>query len=121
LYAINHIPSLKVLDFQRIKPAERDRADRLARSAAGAALESDVQQESIKTFVPGEALEEKPAAKFSAEEKEQIRNLLANAANLQEVQEIENAVQRGVLPPQLKKAPETNGNEDEPAAKRQKV
>ena len=117
LYAIHHLPpSLKVLDFQRVKPAERATAERWASSAAGAALERDLAVNNaddgsmIKTFVPGESIEPRL---FSAEEKEGIRQLLAQAATVQEVQEIENAVQRGVLPPQLQ--------QQEPAAKRQKV
>ena len=45
LYAIHHIPTLRVLDMQRISRSERDKAQRLAQSAAGAAMESDVQLE----------------------------------------------------------------------------
>uniref|UniRef100_A0A7S1ZH85 U2A'/phosphoprotein 32 family A C-terminal domain-containing protein n=1 Tax=Trieres chinensis TaxID=1514140 RepID=A0A7S1ZH85_TRICV len=45
LYAISSIPTLKILDYARVTKAERDRADRLSRSAAGAALESDVRAE----------------------------------------------------------------------------
>ena len=69
----------------------------------------------VKTFVPGESIEPRL---FSAQEKEGIRQLLAQAATVQEVQEIENAVQRGVLPPQLQQQQE---QEQPPAAKRQKV
>jgi len=116
LYAIHHLPpGLKVLDFQRIKPAERATAERWASSAAGAALERDLlaaDTDVVKTFVPGESIEPRL---FSAEEKEGIRQLLAQAATVQEVQEIENAVQRGVLPPQLQQ------QQEPPAAKRQKV
>jgi len=117
MYAIHHLPpGLKVLDFQRVKPAERATAERWASSAAGAALErdllaADADTDVVKTFVPGESIEPRL---FSAQEKEGIRQLLAQAATVQEVQEIENAVQRGVLPPQLQQ-------QQEPAAKRQKV
>jgi U2 small nuclear ribonucleoprotein A' len=101
LYAIHHIPSLKTLDYVKIKPAERDRASRLASSAAGAALESDVQAET-KSFVPGESAKEDGrsfvAASFTAEQKDMIRDLLAKASSVTEVEEIERAVQRGVLP-----------------------
>ena len=107
LYAIHHLPKLKVLDFQRVKPSERATAQRWAQSAAGAALEKDLEE--VKTFVPGESIEKRM---FTSEEKEGIRQLLAQAATAQEVEEIENAVQRGVLPAQL---------QQEPAAKRQKV
>jgi U2 small nuclear ribonucleoprotein A' len=105
LYAIHHIPSLKTLDFVRIKPAERDRASRLASSAAGAALESDVHSERLaaKSFVPGEGVETNGgrsfvAASFTTEQKDMIRDLLGKASSVQEVEEIENAVRRGVLP-----------------------
>lgn len=110
LYAIRHLPSLKVLDNERITRSERDRADRLANSAAGAALESDVQDEgrnnndvngsATKTFTPGEgkSAEESFVVNFTLEEKERIRLLVANAKSPQEIEEIERSVKRGVLP-----------------------
>ena len=102
LYAIKHIPSLKVLDFQRVTKAERDRAERLASSAAGAALESDVQEEGrqAKTFTPGEgeSAEESFVVNFTPEEKERIRQMVANAKSPQEIEEIERSVKRGILP-----------------------
>jgi len=109
LYTIHRLPTLKVLDFLKIKPSERSRAERLATSAAGAALESDVQVEArrtassaARTFEPGEGLGESfVVANFSTEEKAQIRELLANASSAKEVEEIENSVRRGVLPPSL--------------------
>lgn len=103
LYTIKNIPSLKVLDYMKITKTERDRADRLAKSAAGAALEADVQGETSKTFVPGEGLSTEAVitTSFTPEEKEQIRQLVANASSPAEIEEIEQAVQRGVLPPQL--------------------
>lgn len=45
LYAIHKIPTLKVLDFQKVKQSERERASRLATSAAGAAMEADARLE----------------------------------------------------------------------------
>ena len=110
LYTIRNIPSLKVLDYVKISKSERERAERLANSAAGAALEADVQGEqsssstlSAKTFVPGEGLDAQKTftAIFTREEKEWIRDLVANAASAAEIEEIEQSVQRGVLPPQL--------------------
>lgn len=110
LYTIKNIPSLKVLDYVKISKSERDRAERLANSAAGAALEADVQGEqqhqsssTAKTFVPGEGLDTQKAftAIFTAQEKEQIRELVANASSPAEIEEIEQSVKRGVLPLQL--------------------
>ncbi|KAL7539799.1 hypothetical protein ACHAXR_009616 [Thalassiosira sp. AJA248-18] len=45
LYTIHKIPTLKVLDFQKVKQSERERAQRLASSAAGAAMEADARLE----------------------------------------------------------------------------
>ena len=106
LYTIQSIPSLKVLDHQRITQTERDRAKRLAGSAAGAALESDIQDEAgrqnTNTFTPGEgaSAEESFVVNFTAEEKDQIRQMVANAESPEEIEEIERSVQRGILPKQ---------------------
>lgn len=105
LYTIHNIPSLKCLDFAKIKKAERVQAARLANSAAGAALESDLQkqQTAVKTFTPGESEDGATVVTlFTAAEKAAIRNLLANAESVQEVEEIENSVKRGILPEQLR-------------------
>ena len=82
------------------------RATKFAKSATGAALQSDVEQQSasttVKTFTPGESADGTTVVTlFSSEEKEAIRSLLANAGSMQEVEEIENAVQKGILPEQL--------------------
>lgn len=98
------------MDFSRISKSERDRADRLASSAAGAALESDVQGEardsgsaagtSPKTFVPGEgrSAEESFVTNFTPQQKELIRQMVANAKSPAEIEDIERSVRRGVLP-----------------------
>ena len=83
--------------------SERERAERLANSAAGAALESDVQQEAksaTKTFVPGEgeSAEESFVTNFTPEQKEMIRQMVANAKSPAEIDEIERSVRRGIFP-----------------------
>jgi hypothetical protein len=75
----------------------------LANSAAGAALEEDVQQEkdtTAKTFVPGEgrSAEESFVTNFTPEQKEVIRQMVASAASPAEIEAIESSVRRGVLP-----------------------
>ena len=97
-----------MLDFTRITKTERDRAERLANSAAGAALESDVQGEarqnagldSAKTFVPGEgrSAEESFVTNFTPQQKDQIRQMIANAKSPAEIEEIERSVRKGVFP-----------------------
>lgn len=61
------------------------------------------------TFVPGEGLEQESksftaATSFTAEQKSLIRTMLAEATSAKEVEDIENAVRRGVLPKVAKKA-----------------
>lgn len=67
-------------------------------------MESDIQDEAgkQKTFTPGEgaSAEESFVVNFTAEEKEQIRQMVANAKSPEEIEEIERSVQRGVLPKQ---------------------
>ena len=84
----------------KIKQSEREKAERLAKSAAGAALESDAKIEAGNTFVPGEgrSAEESFATSFTPEQKEQIRQLVANAKSPEEIEQIEASVQRGVFP-----------------------
>jgi len=108
LYTIHKIPSLKSLDFVRITASERDRSERLASSAAGAALESDVQQEAnssmaaggAKTFTPGEgeSAQEAFVTNFTHEQKEMIRQMVADAKSPAEIDDIERSVKRGVFP-----------------------
>jgi U2 small nuclear ribonucleoprotein A' len=150
LFTIYNIPSLKVLDYVKIKPAERTKAERFAKSSAGRAyfsaalagaagaqningdtgeslLETDGTT-TVKTFVPGEGLlingehddefgpllvpetetaahgaatasNGKTAVAFTDEQKQAIRQLLANAVSVKEMEAIESAVKRGILPP----------------------
>ena len=107
------MPTLKVLDFVKVKEAEREKAKRLAMSAAGAALESDVRLEArnaatatsssssgAKTFVPGEgqSAEESFTTQFTKDQKEQIRKMVAEASSPEEIERIESSVKRGVFP-----------------------
>lgn len=65
-------------------------------------MEKDVQMEGekTKTFVPGQgqSAEESFATSFTAEQKEAIRNMVANAKTPQEIEAIELSVQRGIFP-----------------------
>ena len=75
-------------------------------SAAGAALEGDVQTEArdaksnAKTFNPGEGKSAKESfvANFTPEQKAQIKEMIANAPSPAEIERIEESVKRGVFP-----------------------
>ena len=90
-------------------------------------MESDIQDEAgnQNTFTPGEgaSAEESFVVNFTAEEKEQIRLLVANAESPEEIEEIERSVQRGVLPKQIIKKPmpeEKNGSDENNSNKRKR-
>jgi hypothetical protein len=92
---------------------ERERADRLANSAAGAALAKDVgHEETANTFVPGEgkSAEESFVTSFTKDQKDQIRDMVANASSPAEIEEIERSVKRGIFPATGKRALEAGGN-----------
>ncbi len=120
LYTINKIPTLKVLDFQKVKQSEKDKAQRLARSAAGAALESDVQIEArdssakSKTFTPGEGKSAKESfvVNFTSEQKAKIKEMIANASSPMEIERIEECVRRGKFPGDISDAGEKLGDEE---------
>jgi len=112
LFTIHRIPTLEVLDFTKIKQSERDKAKRLSLSAAGAALESDVQMEAreaaiptvsmndVNTFVPGggNSTKESFLTNFTPQQKNQIHQMITNAKSPSEVERIEFYVKRGQFP-----------------------
>ena len=107
MYTIYKIPSLRVLDFVKIKDEERERAKRLAKSAAGAVLEGDAQTEAreaaAKTFTPGEGQSTKDAfiTNFTPEQKMMIKQMIADAKNPTDIEYIKNCVTRGEFPSSL--------------------
>ncbi len=117
MFTINKIPTLKVLDFQKVKQSEREKAIRLARSAAGAALEGDIQIEArdanakSKTFNPGEGKSAKESfvVNFTSEQKAKIKEMIANASSPMEIERIEECVKRGEFPGNVDDAKESNG------------
>ncbi len=104
----------------KIKDVERTKAQRLAMSSAGAALEGDVQIEAreaailaakngnnesdmsngVKTFTPGEGQSAKESfvVNFTKEQKLEIKNMIANARSPAEIEKIEECVKRGEFP-----------------------
>jgi U2 small nuclear ribonucleoprotein A' len=140
LYAIQKIPSLKVLDYTKIKQSERERAQRLAASAAGAAMEADARveareaaavaaaaqennayayngsNETHNTFEPGEgkSAEESFATQFTLEEKAKIREMVANAASAEDIDRIESLVKRGIFPGEMTNVGDIHRQQQQP-------
>lgn len=102
LAVVHLLPSVKCLDFVKVKQSERKQAAAWAKSAAGKAVLLKEEETTAPTFTPGEAVGEGQSsfvtAHFTAEQKAHIRELLASAESVQEMEEIENAVRKGILP-----------------------
>ena len=102
LYVVYKCKHLKTLDFQRVKPAERELAEKTFGADDGAAARA-------KTFTPGDGLEDKTEkeeekAAPSGPTPEQLMALkvaIANAETLDEVARLENALKTGVVPKDL--------------------
>lgn len=89
---IARLPKLKLLDYQRVKPTEREAAAKLAAAGDG--------EGGAKTFTPGEGvpevtMEEPKKTGPTPEQLTAIRAAIANAATLEEVQRLERALKSG--------------------------
>lgn len=107
-YVISKCRSLKVLDFRKVKPRERAEAARLFGDAAAA------ERHAAKTFEPAEELAAAAAAATEAagaapsaapaasgptpQQMLALKAAIANAATLEEVRRLEQALVSGTLP-----------------------
>jgi U2 small nuclear ribonucleoprotein A' len=96
LYTIFKIPSLTVLDFQKVTAKEREAAEKMFGGDA-----------SGQTFVPGEEVEEEPvaglqapapAAKPTPAQINALRSAIANASTPAEIERLERALRAGIIP-----------------------
>jgi len=101
LYVIHKIPTLRVLDFQKVKMREREEATRLFGGESGKALEAELSKK--KSFIPGAAA----AAGLTEEQKQKLKELL-DKADAEEVQRIERLLASGKLPKEFTGQSETS-------------
>ncbi|MBN3308943.1 U2 small nuclear ribonucleoprotein A' [Amia ocellicauda] len=103
LYVINKVPQIRVLDFQKVKLKERQEAEKMFKGKRGAQLAKDIAKRT-KTFTPGAALQaEKKKTGPSAADVEAIKNAIANATSLAEVERLKGLLQSGHIPGRDKK------------------
>lgn len=96
-YVISKLPQLKVLDFSKIKPKERQEAERLFRSAAGKLMQEDVlKSKEIETDEAETATHN--MAQLSEADRAQVRAAIAAASTPQEIDRIERQLKAGILP-----------------------
>ncbi|XP_075063760.1 U2 small nuclear ribonucleoprotein A' [Mixophyes fleayi] len=98
LYVVFKIPQVRVLDFQKVRLAEREEAASLFKGKRGAQLAKDIAKRS-KTFTPGAGLPtEKKKAGLSPADVEAIKIAIANATTLAEVERLKGLLQSGMIP-----------------------
>ncbi|XP_046897778.1 U2 small nuclear ribonucleoprotein A' [Hypomesus transpacificus] len=98
LYVINKIPQIRVLDFQKVKLKERQEAEKMFKGKKGALLAMDIAKRT-KTFTPGAAMQpEKKKTGPTPADVEAIKNAIANASSLAEVERLKGLLQAGQIP-----------------------
>jgi len=113
LYVINLLPQLKTLDFRKVKPKEREEAEKLFGGEAGKNLLSTINSQRGNTFVPGGEEPQPAKGGLSAEEAARIKEAIKNTTSLDEISRLERILKSGNLP----EATSTNGGTNGVAAR----
>ncbi|CAG8513206.1 5433_t:CDS:2 [Ambispora gerdemannii] len=105
------IPSLRVLDFRRVRKAEREESNKLFEAPDGelTSLAKSISETISKTFEPGEGLgnisggallpkSNLPTLGITPEEQAKIQEAIKNARTLDEVNRLEKQLQAGQIP-----------------------
>ena len=86
LYLIHICPSIRVLDYKKVRLNEREAARRI--------FGSKKSENKVKTFVPGEGLKKGPTPK----DREAIKAAIAKASSLDEIRRLEMSLNSGSFP-----------------------
>ena len=112
LYVIHKIPSLRVLDFSKVKQEERESAARLFSSASGQQFLTTVVEEGIKLSQKEE--EEKKSKELTQEQRMQIVELMNNPAITSgELDKIDRLINTGRIGAYLEKLNKNKTSADE--------
>uniref|UniRef100_A0A9L0IA86 Small nuclear ribonucleoprotein polypeptide A' n=1 Tax=Equus asinus TaxID=9793 RepID=A0A9L0IA86_EQUAS len=113
LYVIYKVPQVRVLDFQKVKLKERQEAEKMFKGKRGAQLAKDIARRS-KTFNPGAGLPtDKKKGGPSPGDVEAIKNAIANASTLAEVERLKGLLQAGQIPGRERRSGPTDDGEEE--------
>ncbi|XP_072019219.1 U2 small nuclear ribonucleoprotein A'-like [Amphiura filiformis] len=101
LYVIHRIPQIRLLDFRKVRQREREQAALLFKGKKGQQLVKDLGKRS-RTFVPGAGIpgEKKAPSGPSPEDVAAIKNAIANARTLEEVERLNQLLKSGQVPGQ---------------------
>lgn len=113
LYVAHKIPQVRVLDFQKVRLKEREEAEKMFKGKRGVQLAKDIAKRT-KTFTPGAGLHtDKKKTGPSANDVEAIKNAIANATTLAEVERLKGLLQSGQIPGRDKTQESTGEAEEE--------
>lgn len=97
-YLIHKLPNLRLLDFRKIKLKDREEAKSLFKSKKGKEIQRDILKKS-KSFIPGGSIGNLAKSKgYSDHEIHKIREAIANAGSLEEVEHLQRLLQSGHIP-----------------------
>ncbi|KAF2901298.1 hypothetical protein ILUMI_04876 [Ignelater luminosus] len=113
LYLVYKLPQLRLLDFRKIKMKEREEAKTLFKSKKGKELQKEISKRA-KTFVPGGTLPNAPK-RHSEQDARKIREAIAKASSLEEVERLQRLLQSGQIPGQEIQNGVYNGQNDSEA------
>jgi len=103
-YVIHKVPQLRVLDFKRIRLAEREAAAKLFRTKKGKevcreAAAGKLAVAAAGTFTAGEGLlQDKAKTGLTAEEQKSIREAIRAAKTMDEVEKLQRMLKQGTIP-----------------------
>jgi len=111
-YIINKLPQVRVIDFRKVRLREKEQAAKLFKGKKGAKLSKELGKRSTKTFVPGAGLPAAKKAKVNGDKEngnpepkavarpdvEAIKNAIANASTLEEIERLNKLLQAGQIP-----------------------
>ncbi|OTF80379.1 U2 small nuclear ribonucleoprotein A-like protein [Euroglyphus maynei] len=105
LYVIHRIPSLRLLDFKKVKNREREEAQKLFSGEKGKRLENEIGIKS-KTFVPGVSEINGGAGiqpnsqrkQLTTEEVQAIKQAISKATTLEEMERLKLLLKQGHIP-----------------------
>jgi U2 small nuclear ribonucleoprotein A' len=107
-FLIHKLPHLRVLDFQKVKKQERQEAETLFGSPDGVALAASLAKKTENTFVPGQDVSASSSSgtssgvsKLTVEQRNKIRKAIETAKSDEELNRLEEALQKGKMPKEL--------------------
>jgi U2 small nuclear ribonucleoprotein A' len=118
LYVINKLPTVRILDFRKVKLREREEAEKLFKGKKGKALVAEIEKQKTSVFVPGEAPisesngQTAKQAQRTPAEVEAIKAAIAKATTFEEIERLKQQLTSGSFIPGSAPAPAADAGGD---------